>query len=132
MSRLRALNARLLIAFALLFLCAGSPTIAQTPRVTAPPASFFEKVRERDREAARGFYKKYIDVNGMPVAAASVVSDLALQRTYDIVTHLLAGRPDVIAAMVKDGMYLIIIGRDQAYTDMPEYRNASNPAYLNE
>jgi hypothetical protein len=29
-------------------------------------------------------------------------------------------------------MYLIIIGKDQLYTDMPEYRNARNPDYLNE
>lgn len=102
------------------------------PAVTAPPDSFFEKVRERDRDAARQFYTKYIDVKGMPVVAASVVADSALQRTYDVVTHMLAGRPDVVAAMVKNGMYLIVIGKDQVYTDMPEYRHHPNPAYQNE
>src|ERR1051326_6425778 len=127
----KVLISTLLIALAL-NACARSTADTDHPRVTAPPAAFFMKVRERDREAARGFYKKYIDVKGMPVIAAGEVSDAALQRTYAIVTHLLAGRPDVIAAMVKDGMYLIIIGKDQAYTDMPEYRSAPNPAYLNE
>ena len=34
--------------------------------------------------------------------------------------------------MVKNQMYLIIIGKDQVYTDMPEYRNHPNPAYQNE
>jgi hypothetical protein len=102
------------------------------PAVTAPPESFFEIVSERDREAARGFYKKYIDVKGMPVVAADVVADEALVRTYEIVTHLLAGRPDVLEAMVKNKMYLIIIGKDQVYTDMPEYRRSPNPAYQNE
>ena len=29
---------------------------------------FFELVNERDRDVARQFYKKYIDVKGMPVA----------------------------------------------------------------
>ena len=29
--------------------------------------------------------------------------------------------------MAKNGMYLIIIGKDQVYTDMPEYRNHPNP-----
>jgi len=52
--------------------------------------------------------------------------------TYDIVTHLLAGRPDVLKAMVDGGIRLIIIGKDQVYTDMPEYRNHPNPAYQNE
>jgi hypothetical protein len=110
--------------------CASSTT--ESPTVSAPPKSFFQIVAERDREAARAFYKKYIDVKGMPVVAHSDVADLALQRTYDIVTHLLAGRPDILKAMVSNGMYLIIIGKDQVYTDMPEYRNHPNPAYQNE
>jgi hypothetical protein len=105
---------------------------AEFPLVTAPPESFFQMVRDRDRDAARQFYKKYIDVNGMPVVASGEVADLALQRTHSIVTHLLAGRPDITQALVKNGMYLIIIGKDQVYTDMPEYRNHPNPAYQNE
>jgi len=89
-------------------------------------------VPTRYQKSARQFYKKYIDVNGMPVVSADVVSDAALQRTYSIVTHLLAGRPDVVAALVKQKMYLIIIGKDQKYTDMPEYHDSPNPDYLNE
>jgi hypothetical protein len=108
----------------------ASPT--SYPPVIVPPESFFQLVRERDREPARQFYKKYLDVKGMPVAASAEVADLALQRTYDMVTHLLACRPDVHRAMVSNGMYLIIIGKDQVYTDMPEYRNYPNPAYQNE
>ena len=34
--------------------------------------------------------------------------------------------------MVDSGMYLVIIGKDQVYTDLPENRNAPNPDYLNE
>jgi len=108
----------------------GSPQGA--PAVTAPPESFFERVRERDRDAARQFYKKYLDVKGLPVVAAAEVADEALQRTHFLVTHLLAGRPDVLEAMVKNGTRLIVIGKDQVYTDMPEYRNSRNPQYLNE
>jgi hypothetical protein len=115
----------------------GARLCAQTapsspPAVTAAPESFFEMVRERDRDAARKFYKKYLDVRGMPVVAANEVDDLALQRTHWIVTHMLAGRPDIVAALVKTRMYLIIIGRDQVYTDMPEYRDHPNPAFQNE
>lgn len=102
------------------------------PVVISPPDSFFEKVRERDRDVAREFYKKYINVKGIPVVAAGEVADLALQRTYEIVTHMLAGRPDILKAMVVRGMYLVIIGKDQVYTDLPENRHARNPDYLNE
>jgi alpha-glucosidase len=111
---------------------AQSAAIAARPKVTAPPDSFFEKVRERDRHSARQFYRKYIDVQGLPVAAADEVADLALQRTYEIVTHMLDGRPDILKAMIERGMYLVIIGKDQVYTDLPENRNARNPDYLNE
>jgi hypothetical protein len=110
----------------------GRAAAEETPAVTAPPASFFEKFRERDREPARVFYKKYLDVQGLPVASSTEVADEALQRTYFLVTHLLAGRSDILAAMVKNGTRLIVIGKDQVYTDMPEYRNSRNPAYLNE
>lgn len=46
------------------FLLARSMVAAETRSpVLAPPASFFEMVDEKDREVARAFYKKYIDVN---------------------------------------------------------------------
>jgi len=132
------------------------------PAVTAPPESFFKMIEERigsprrfgraRREGAeqaddprpsaekiaaemalyRNFYKKYIDVKGMPVAAHGDVADLALQRTCEIVTHMLAGRPDILASMVSNRTYLIIIGKNQVYTDMPEYRNHPNPTFQNE
>src|SRR5688500_3772680 len=102
------------------------------PPVTKVPESFFQLLRDEDREVARRFYAKHIDVKGMPVVASGAVDNAALQRTYTIVTRMLAGRPDVLQAMVRNRMYLIIIGKDQVYTDMPEYRNTQNAAYQNE
>ncbi len=81
-------------------------SVEGAPPITAPPESVFAKFRESDREVARRFYKKSIDVKGMPVLASAEVADEALQRTYDIVTHLLAGRPDILEAMVKHGTRL--------------------------
>jgi hypothetical protein len=80
----------------------------------------------------RSFYRKYIDVNGLPVVAHADVADLALQRTYEIVTRMLAGRRDILDAMTASHTYLIIIGKNQLYTDMPEYRNHPNPDFMNE
>ena len=110
-------------------LCA-TPVLAQT--VTAPPDAFFDRFRERDRDAARSFYQKHVDVDGLSIAAAGIVDDEALRRTHHIVTHMLAGRPDVQDVMMQNGTRLIIIGKDQVYTDMPEYRNHPNPQYQNE
>jgi hypothetical protein len=110
----------------------SAEVMPSVPEVTAPPESFFEKVRERDREAARKFYKKYLNVEGLSVAASAEVADEALRRVHYLVTHLLAGRPDILQAMAKNGTRLIIIGKDQVYTDMPEYRNHPNPTFQNE
>ena len=118
---------------AFLVLLACGPVAAQTtPRVTPPPAAFFDRFKDTDREVARAFYKKHLDASGLSIAAGAAVADEALERTYHIVTHMLAGRPDILAAMQKHGTRLIIIGKDQVYTDMPEYRNHPNPVFQNE
>ena len=104
----------------------------EDPKVSAPPEAVFERYRAGDREVARKFYKKYLDCGGVAVLAAGEVADEALIRTRHIVTHVLAGRPDVLEAMAKAGTRLIVIGKDQVYTDMPEYRNPRDPAYMNE
>lgn len=127
MGAFRILSSLILISFSLI---AAAQSVR--PRVSKPPEAFFQIVDEDDREAARKFYRKYIDVGGMPVVSSGEVEDRALQRTYEIVTRMLAGRPDIVAALVKRKMYLIIIGKDQVYTDMPEYRNTPDPAYMNE
>jgi dipeptidyl aminopeptidase/acylaminoacyl peptidase len=108
---------------------AGAATL---PAVVPPPDSFFEKIPEKDRAVARTFYKKYINIHGLPVAASAEVDDQALERTYDLVTHMLAGRPDIQEALAKHGTRLIVISKDQVYTDMPEYRHHPDPAYQNE
>jgi hypothetical protein len=120
------------LALFALVLCAGSAAAQDTPKVTAPPEAFFEKFRQPDRDAARKFYKKHLDVKGLSVAAHGDVADEALVRTHHIVTRMLAGRPDVLETMAKAGTRLIVIGKDQVYTDMPEYRNTGNAAFMNE
>ena len=102
------------------------------PKVGDVPDAVFERYKKDDRDLARRFYKKHLDVNGVAVLAAGEVADEALTRTHHIVTHVLAGRPDVLQVMAKNGTRLIVIGKDQVYTDMPEYRNNPNPPYMNE
>jgi hypothetical protein len=104
----------------------------EAPRVGPPPDALFERFRADDRDVARRFYTKYLDVKGVAVLASKEVADEALLRTQHIVTHMLAGRPDVLGVMAKNGTRLIVIGKDQVYTDMPEYRNNPNPVFMNE
>jgi len=64
--------------------------VEAAPPVTPPPASFFQGFSERDREAARQFYKKHLELKGVSIAASGEVSDAALERAYYIVGHMLA------------------------------------------
>ncbi|GLH71752.1 hypothetical protein GETHLI_02540 [Geothrix limicola] len=121
------------IQAALLALGTTFSGLAQTPPVVmAPTEKMFMKVDVKFRENARTFYRKALDIEGMPVLAGEAVADEALQRTYDIVTHVLAGRPDIIRAMSDFGTRLVIIGKDQVYTDLPDYRDTPDPAFWNE
>lgn len=108
------------------------PLSAGEPSITPVPEAVFSRFQERDREAARQFYTKHVDAKGLAILASAEVADEALQRTHEIVTRMLAGRPDILEAMAKHGTRLIIIGKDQVYTDMPEYRRVVNAAYMNE
>ncbi len=66
------------------------------------------------------------------MVASLEVDDQALLKTEEIVSRMLAGRPDILQELKKSGMYLIIIGKDQVYTDMPEYSDHPNPSFQNE
>ncbi len=105
---------------------------AQAPRVTAPSEALLARVEAKNREAVRAFYRKTLDIQGLPVFASGAVADDALLRTHELVSHVLAGRPDVIRAMADFGTRLLIIGRDEVYTDLPEYRDTPDPAFWNE
>ena len=97
------------------------------PQVIAPTEAIFEKFREADRDVARKFYKKYIDVKGLAVIASGDVADEALQRTYWIVTHMLAGRPDILEAMGKAGTRLL---GERPATNAEQVAQATNAAVL--
>src|SRR5687768_3238219 len=83
-----------LLVFAFLITAPPVCTAADSqPKVSAPPDSFFDLVREQHRDKARGFYRKHLDISGLSVAAAGEVDDRALHRTQEIVSRMLAGRP---------------------------------------
>ena len=69
------------------------------------------------------FYKKYYDVNGIPVMSSSAVSDTALASACTIVAHMVSVRPDVRATMIEQQMRVAVIGYGEVTTDVPEYRN---------
>ena len=67
------------------------------------------------------FYKKMINAKGVPITCSARVADAALLQADDLLSKLLAGRPDVLQAMIKDNYRLIIIGANEDVSEVPEY-----------
>ena len=72
------------------------------------------------------FYQKYIDTEGLYVTSSGKVSDEALLKACDIISLMLAKRPDVKAHMVKKGCHVMIIGKDEETCDLPEFAHICN------
>ena len=72
------------------------------------------------------FYKKYIETEGLYVTSSERVSDEALLKACDIISLMLAKRPDVKAHMVKRGCHVMVIGKDEETCDLPELAHICN------
>jgi hypothetical protein len=82
--------------------------------VTAPPASI---------DDAEGFYQKYCDANGQPVLAPSDVPDHAVEWIRYQALELMKRLPEATQAMITNGSRIVVKGRSQVLTDIPEYRD---------
>ncbi len=90
--------------------------------VTAPPDSL-----NLDK-----FYKKYVDVNGLPLISSWRVPDsafVAAHRTLYAMTSMLD--PQVLQAMKKAGARIAIMARYEGTTDIPEHHYLVNDTALN-
>ena len=67
------------------------------------------------------FYKKYLEVDGLYVVASEHVRDSALLQAYDIMTLMLAKRPDVKRCMEQRGCHVMVIGEKEQTCDLPEF-----------
>jgi alpha-glucosidase len=72
------------------------------------------------------FYQKYIETEGLYVTSSGKVSDEALLKACDIISLMLAKRPDVKAHMVKKGCHVMVIGKDEETCDLPEFAYICN------
>lgn len=72
------------------------------------------------------FYQKYIETEGLYVTSSGKVSDEALLKACDIISLMLAKRPDVKSHMVKKGCHVMVIGKDEETCDLPEFAHICN------
>lgn len=72
------------------------------------------------------FYQKYLEADGLYIVTSDQVRDEALLKAYQIVTGMLAKRPDVRAEMARKGCHVMVIGEHEEVCDLPEYAHICN------
>ena len=78
------------------------------------------------------FYKKYVDVNGLPLISSSRVPDsafVAAHRTLYAMTCMLD--PHILDTMIKSDARVAIMARYEGTTDLPEHHYLVNDTSLN-
>ena len=91
-------------------------------KITAPPKSL-----HLDK-----FYKKFVDVNGIPIVTSWRVPDsciVAAHHTLYAMTSML--KPEVLEAMKKHGTRVAIMARYEGETDIPEHHFMINDTTVN-
>lgn len=68
------------------------------------------------------FYQKHVDLHGFPILGSAKVSDPALLEAAWIIEQMLAGRPDVLRALVKAKVRCCVMAHDEVTTDVPEHK----------
>ena len=95
-----------------------SPTPATSRQVSSPPQSL----------NVHPYYKKYLDVVGVPVLSSLDVSDEELYQVRNTILGMLSDRPDLLSTMAEIG-YRVIIYPDRfekggRITDLPEFKES--------
>ena len=72
---------------------------------------------------AQGFFSKQLVIHGIPILAHADVSDAALDEAARRLERLLGRAPRIAANLAALGTQVHIIGRDQACSDLPEFRH---------
>ena len=78
--------------------------------------------------AAVPFYAKHLDAAGIPVISSARAPDEALAAARDIVTDMLAHRPDLARWLHANGYRVAVMSPDETTTDLPEQRHWTRPA----
>ncbi len=100
-------------------MAAGAPP--ELPPVTAPPKEL----------GLDPFYTKYLSAHGLPVVGSSKVSDYALREAAYLADQMLAHRPEVRDAMIRNKVRLAVMAYSERTTDIPEHRDLQPKLYWN-
>src|SRR5262249_20624811 len=92
--------------------------VCRQPSVTPPPEKF--KIDP--------YYTKFTWAREFTVLGSNRVSDEALLRANDTIRKMFAYRHDVLKALIAEGARLVVLGRREKLSDLPELKDARDKA----
>lgn len=105
-------------------LAADIPQVAPAPRAVPVVVPVSDVVRETWK--LDPFYQKHIDLDGLPILSSAKVSDAGVLEAARLIRHMLAHRPDILPAMVKNKCRFVVMAPTEMTTDVPEQRHLKN------
>ena len=67
------------------------------------------------------FYVQHLDADGLPVLASGLTNPEALVVACEIALHMLSERPDVLEALIANGIRIGVMATTEVTTDIPEH-----------
>src|SRR5947207_1058739 len=83
----------------------------------------------RERLKLDPFYRKHADLEGLPILSSERVSDAGVAEARYLIRRMLAGRPDILRAMVTNRCRFVVMAPTEMTTDVPEQRNMTPKEY---
>jgi alpha-glucosidase len=96
---------------------------ALAPKVTAVSSE------ARERHRLDPFYEKQTDYRGYLILSSKNVPDEALLEARYLISRMLAGRDDILEALIASRCRFTVMAPDEMTTDMPEQRNMTPKDY---
>jgi alpha-glucosidase len=100
-----------------------NPSGGAAPAVTAVPDDLRQSLK------LDPFYEKYTHYKGYPILSSAKVSDEALLEARYLISRMLAGRDDVLNAMVRRNCRFVVMAPTEMTTDVPEQRSMTPKDY---
>ena len=88
------------------------------PSVVPPPARF----------AIDPYYTRFTFAREFPVLGSKKVGDAAMLKANDTIRKMFAYRHDILKAMIAAGARLVVLGRDEKLSDLPEFKDSKDAA----
>ena len=101
----------------------GAARPQSRPAVTPPPKELVERL------GLSPFYKKHVSVGGLPIISSEKVNDFALLEAAYLVERMLDGRDDLLQAIVRNKVRVVIMARDEFTCDVPEHSDLKPRAF---